>query len=64
MKKAGVFIEKPIGADVLELAREHFPAGSNGKRGKSTVTVNALAHMYEIASETGRSPAVVSATDY
>lgn len=47
-----IFIEKPVGKEALDLARKHFPAGSNGKRGKATVTLNALAHMYEIAEET------------
>ena len=46
------FFEKPVGAEALALARKHFPVGSNGKRGKASVTVNALAHMYEIAAET------------
>jgi hypothetical protein len=52
MAKASVFIEKPVGQEALDLAREHFPAGSNGKRGKATSTLNALAHMYEIAEQT------------
>jgi hypothetical protein len=52
MPKSRVFNEKPVGDDALELARDHFPAGSNGKRGKAAATINALAHMYEIAAET------------
>jgi tetraacyldisaccharide-1-P 4'-kinase len=46
------FYEKPVGDEAMLLARKHFPVGSNGKRGKAAVTVNALAHMYEIAEET------------
>jgi hypothetical protein len=52
MSKPSIFIEKPVGKEAADLAREHFPAGSNGKRGKAASTVNALAHMYEIAKET------------
>jgi hypothetical protein len=47
-----IFCEKPVGKEAADLVREHFPAGSNGKRGKASVTLNALAHMYEIAKET------------
>jgi hypothetical protein len=46
------FYEKPVGEEAAKLVRKHFPAGSNGKRGKAAVTLNALAHMYEIAKET------------
>ena len=52
MPKASIFIEKPVGKEASDLVREHFPAGSNGKRGKSAATLNALAHMYEVAEET------------
>jgi hypothetical protein len=43
---------KPVSQEALALARKHFPVGSNGKRGKAAATINALAHMYEIAKET------------
>jgi hypothetical protein len=52
MGKASIFIEKPAGKEASDLVRERFPAGSNGKRGKAASTLNALAHMYEIAKET------------
>jgi hypothetical protein len=52
MGKSSIFTEKPVGQEALDLAREHFPVGSNGKRGKAGATLNALAHMYEIAKET------------
>jgi len=52
MAKSSLFIEKPVGKKALDLARKHFPAGSNGKRGKADATINALAHMYEIVAET------------
>jgi hypothetical protein len=52
MARASVFTEKPVGKEASDLAREHFPAGGGGKRGKAAPTLNALAHMYEIAKET------------
>jgi hypothetical protein len=52
MAKASIFIDKPIGKEASDLVRERFPVGSNGKRGKAAATVNALAHMYEIAKQT------------
>src|SRR6516162_7234942 len=52
MAKTAKFCEKPVGDDAAARVRECFPAGSNGRRGKATVTLNALAHMYEIAKET------------
>ena len=52
MGKSSIFIEKRVSQEALDLARKHFPVGSNGKRGKAAATVNALAHMYEIAKET------------
>jgi hypothetical protein len=52
MARTAVFHEKPVGKEAADLVREHFPAGSNGKRGKAGATLNVLAHMYEIAKET------------
>jgi hypothetical protein len=52
MGRTSKFIEKPVGKEAADLVREHFPVGSNGKRGKASATLNALAHMYEIARET------------
>jgi hypothetical protein len=50
--KSSIFNEKPVGQEAIDLARKHFPVGSNGKRGKASATLNALAHMYEIAALT------------
>ena len=38
MGKSSIFTEKPVGKEASDLVREHFPAGSNGKRGKAAAS--------------------------
>jgi len=47
--RSSPFTAKPLDAEIEKLVRKHFPAGSNGKRGKATISLNVLGHCYEIA---------------